>query len=148
MIKIFNRKLDSEIIIDDSVDWIQFNPRHYQEKPFVNIEFKNFSFPHHALNCEDCKKFMKSFGSDSVDWYISFSKKTYRLDMSSIGSGDYPFNEVKVVMSEYNPGTKMTLIFHELPVDKEELRIHLTNAVEIENYEKACIIRDLINEKH
>ncbi len=30
-------------------------PRHYEEKPFVIIEFKGFDFPRHAYGCEDCK---------------------------------------------------------------------------------------------
>ena len=57
MIKIFNKKLNSEILIDETVDWIQFNPRDYEDKPYVIIEMKEFSFLHHAENCTDCKKY-------------------------------------------------------------------------------------------
>ena len=61
MIKIFNKKLNSEIQIDESADWIQFNPRDYEDKPYVVIEMKEFSFPHHANKCSDCKKFLDFF---------------------------------------------------------------------------------------
>ena len=62
MIKIFNKKLNAEILIDENVDWIQFNPRDYEEKPYVTIEMKEFNFLIHANKCSDCKKFLDSFG--------------------------------------------------------------------------------------
>tara|TARA_B100001971_G_C18130634_1_gene504608 strand:+ start:154 stop:597 length:444 start_codon:yes stop_codon:yes gene_type:complete len=147
MIKIFNKKLNSEILIDETVDWIQFNPRDYEDKPYVIIEMKEFSFLHHAENCTDCKKFLDSFGKESVDWYISYSDKIFRLDTQQIGMKGYPQNEIKLTtMSEYNSGTKMTLVFHSLPTNKIELQKLLESAVDNEEYENACILRDLINE--
>ncbi len=146
MIRIFNKKLKLEIKIDEKADWIQFNRRDYDEKPFVIIEFKEFNFPHHANSCNDCKGFINSFGQDTVDWCISYSDKVFRLDTSEIGKGDYPHNEIIVTMSDYNPGTKMTLVFNKLPTDKDELKIHLKNAELIEDYKQCCIISDLINE--
>lgn len=147
MIKIFNKKLNSEILIDESVDWIQFSPRDYEEKPFVVIEMKEFSFLQHANKCSDCKKFLDSFGKESVDWYISYSNKIFRLDTKQIGIKGHAENEIKVTMSDYNPGTKMTFVFHRLPTDKVELQNLLESAVDNEDYENACILRDLINEQ-
>ena len=40
----------------------------------------------------------------------------------------------------------MTLVFHDLPTDKAKLKSLLKLAVEKENYENACLLRDLINE--
>lgn len=148
MIRIFNKKLDSEIYIDETVDWIQFSPRDYEEIPYVIIEMKNFDFGRHANNCNECKSFMDSLGRDSVDWYISYSNKVYRLNTSKAGQGEYPSTELKITMSYYNPGSKLTLIFHEIPIDKGEIAILLEQAVEQENYKKACVLRDLINEEN
>jgi hypothetical protein len=148
MIRIFNIKLDVDILIDESVDWIQFNPRHYEEKPYVILEMNEFHFPSHANKCSNCKKFLDSFGKESVDWYISYSKNTYRLDTKQIGQKGHPENQITVTMSDYNPGTKLTLVFHDIPTDETELNTLLTNAVDKEDYENACVFRDLINEKN
>ena len=51
-----------------------------------------------------------------------------------------------MTISEYNPGTKMTLVFHQLPTDKSELNMLLEKAVDSENFKHACFLRDLINE--
>ena len=146
MIRIYNNKLRSEISIDEQVDWIQFNPRDYEERPYIIIEMKGFDFLRHAEKCQDCKEFIGAFGNHSLDWYISYNDKVYRLDVEQIGKGEYPHNEIKYTMSEYNPGTKLTLIFHPLPTDKSELKTLLNKAVLDEKYEHACILRDLIEE--
>jgi hypothetical protein len=146
MIKIFNSKLGAEILIDESVDWIQFNPRDYEEIPYVIIEFKEFDFPRHAIKCSDCRAFMDSLGSETVDWYITYSNKKFRLNLKHFGQDTYPKNQITVTMSDYNPGTKLTLVFHELPTDKEQLDLLLKQAELDEDYENACVIRDLINE--
>lgn len=148
MIRIFNKKLGAEILIDENVDWIQFNPRHYEEKPYVILEMKEFNFPSHANKCSDCKKFLDSFGKESVDWYISYAEKTYRLDTKHVGQKGHPENQVTVTMSDFNPGTKLTLVFHDIPTDERELNTLLANAIDNEDYEKACVFRDLIKQKN
>lgn len=90
MIKIFNRKLEAEILINENSSWIQFNPRDYEDKPYVIIELKEFSFPQHAYECNDCGKFLSAFGQNSLDWYISYSNKIFRLDTSKIRGIQYP----------------------------------------------------------
>jgi hypothetical protein len=144
MIKIFNRKINSEIIINENVSWIQFTPKHYEEKPYVTIEMKGFNFVQHSNSCIDCKTFIESFGQESYDWYISYSNKIFLLNTKDIGGISYPSNKIVVTSSEYNSGTSLTLIIHELPVEKDKLEILLLEAVANENYEKACVLRDLI----
>lgn len=146
MIKIYNKKKDKEIIIDDSVDWVQFTPRDYEKNPYVRIELKGFDFLQHAQECEDCKSLLNAFGKDSIHWYVSYSDKVFRLDTSSIGQKTYGKNDIRTIVSGFESGTKMTLAFHPLPTNKSELQYLLAKEVEMENYEKACIIRDLINE--
>ena len=148
MIKIFNKKLEAEILIDENVDWIQFSPRHYEDKPHVILEMREFHFPAHAEKCSDCKKFMESFGTESVDWYISYDNNIYRLDTRQIGQNGYAENKVTVTMSDYNPGTKLILMFSDIPTDKNELKSLLKKTVQSEGYEKACVIRDLMEEKN
>jgi hypothetical protein len=53
MIKIFNRKLQFEISIEE-IDQVIFTPRDYDEVPFVKIELKNFDFHRHSKTCKDC----------------------------------------------------------------------------------------------
>lgn len=146
MITIFNKKLNVEILINDKADFIQFSPRDYEEKPYVVIEIKNFNLIEHSIKCVDCNKFLNSFGKNSTDWYISYSDKTYRLDMNELGKKNYPSNKITLTHSEYNSGTKLILRFHELPMKLEELEKLLMFSVEQEDYEQACIIRDLIND--
>lgn len=149
MIKIFNKKLNSEILIDEKASWIQFTPRIYDDIPYIIIEMKEFNLITHSTNCKDCKNFLNSFGNDSLDWYlnISESNKIYRLNTKEIGNKKYPSNEIKTIdLSDYESGTKLTLLIHKIPTDKKELIILLNSAVEDENYEEACKIRDLINE--
>lgn len=146
MITIFNKKLNVEILINNKSDLIQFTPRDYEEKPYVIIEIKDFNFIEHTRKCADCNKFFYSFGKNSADWYISYSDKTYRLDMKELGKNHYPSNKITITHSEYNAGTKLILRFHELPMKIEELEKLLMISVELEDYEQACIIRDLIND--
>lgn len=147
MIRIFNKKEDIEIRIDESVDWITFMPKHYEDKPYLVIEFENFSFSHHALECKDCNIFLNSFGKDSTDWYISFSNNTYRLNTKNLGQKGHSENEIISTSSKYHNGSRLTLTFHEIPTELNELQKLLSSSLEFENYEKACILRDLINEQ-
>ena len=147
MIKIINRKLNVEISIDEEKDWIKFNPRHYEDNPYVEIEMNGFDFLLHSNKCPDCKLFLNSFGQDSTDWYISYSEGTFRLDTKQLGSKDYTQNKIKFGIDDCNNGTRMTLKFLELTTNKIELQELLNLHVIKENYEYACVIRDLINEK-
>lgn len=147
MIRIFNKKLGAEILIDENIDWIQFNIRDYEEKPYVIIEMKGFNFFSHTKKCNDCNLFLNSFGKESEDWLIKYSDKVFRLDTKQVGQIGYAENTIKVTNSEYYSGTTLTLSFHELPTEKSELKILLATAVENEDYKKACVLRDLIDDK-
>ena len=146
MIKIFNRKLNVEISIDENKDWIKFNPRHYEENPYVEIVMNGINFLHHSYKCTDCKLFIDSFGVDSVDWYISYLGKIFRLDTEQIGSKGYGQNKINFGIHDFYNGTRMILKFHVLPINKIKLQNLLNLYVEKEEYEYAGIIRDLINE--
>lgn len=146
MIKIENKKLKVEILFDENVNWIQFSPRDYEDKPYVIIEMKNFNFFEHVKKCCECKKFIDSFGKETTDWFISYNKKIFRLDTKEIGIKTYPSNKITITNSDYNPGTKLILLFHEFQANKNELEKLLVTAIENEDYERACILRDLINE--
>jgi len=146
MIIIYNKKINSEIIIDDSVDWVQFTPRNYEENPYVIIELKGLNLFQHSQKCKDCKNFINAFGKETIDWYISFSDKVFRLVTSNTGKKKHSKNEIKTIISDFENGTKITIAFHHLPADKSELELLLSKEVKQENYEKACVIRDLINQ--
>ena len=146
MIIIFNKKLKVEIQIDETADNIIFTPKHYEEKPYVKIEMKEFNFPHHANSCSNCKKFIDSFGKESVDWYITYFDKKFRLDTKQIGKKGHIQNKIELIMSDNDSRTEMVLLFHQLPTDKTKLETLLDIMVHNEEYENACILRDLIRE--
>lgn len=143
MISIFNKKLDVRINIGD-VDWITFMPREYEEVPNVVIELKNgFDFMRHARTCAECGKFMDAFGTKTLDWYISYNDNTKRLDLSTLNSKEYFNNHLVFTNSYYDYGTRIKLIIHQLSTNKEEIESYLQELVQREDYETACLIRDL-----
>lgn len=145
MIRIFNKKKKVEIRIDDTVSWVRLMPHDYEEKPYIKITLEHFDFPRHAQTCSDCKAFLDSFGNETFDWCVQYLGKTKRLDTTYVESG-HAKNQIQTVLSYDFTGTYITLTFNSLPFEKEELREILNEAVQLEKYEKACIIRDLINE--
>ena len=61
MITIYNRKQNHKIEIDDSLDWVQVNPKTYEDRPHFIIELSNgFQFLDHATKCKDCSSMKKS----------------------------------------------------------------------------------------
>jgi len=147
IILIYNAKLKVEIIFDTKADWIQFTPKHYEEIPHITIEMKEFDFHWHSLSCNDCKQFIDSLGSDSLNWIIGYDNNVYRLDLKNFGIGNYPRNQLTSThLSEYNSGTRLTLRFSDIPIDKNKMIRLLKEAEKVEDYEKACKLRDLINE--
>lgn len=143
MISIFNKKNDVQINIDD-VFWVQFSPREYDDIPNVIIELKNgFDFIRHSLSCEDCGKFVAAFGTKSLDWYISFNNKIMRLDLSTLNSNEFYNNQLTYTNSYYNFGTTIKLIIHPLSTNKLEIENYLKQLIEKEDYETACLVRDL-----
>ena len=144
MIKIFSIKQEVEILIDDAVDWIQFTPRDYEIDPYVKIEMKGFYFLTLAQNCLECRKILDSYGNDDFNWIIEYNGKAFRLHMAKLNKR-YGENQIKQVTSDMFSGSVLVLRFNkELPVDKKELNVKLESAVSIEDYQRACFIRDLI----
>ncbi|TPD71092.1 hypothetical protein [Flavobacterium microcysteis] len=146
MIEIFNNKTNSKITIDDLDVDVQLLPRHYEDIPYVIIELNNIDWVRHSYACKDCKSFRESFGSGDVNWHISYLGKTYRLNMDSLGGDKYPSNQIVSKLSDYQSGTFLTLIFSDIPIETDEIQKLLNKEVDNENYEKACILRDIIKD--
>ncbi|MFD0962501.1 hypothetical protein [Pseudofulvibacter geojedonensis] len=143
MISIFNKKLEVHINISD-VDWIKFTPREYEDIPNVIIEMKNgFDFIRHSQTCDECRKFVSALATNSLDWYISYNDKIKRLDLSTLNSKEYYNNHLTYTNSDYNYGTTIKLIIHPLSTDKVDIENYLQELLEREDYETACLIRDL-----
>lgn len=149
VVKIFNPVKKVEIVID-STSLIHFHPHVYEETPYFEIKIGGgFNFFNHAHACIDCKEFMSDFMSDSLDWYLNFSNVTYRLDLQSLGEKDFPkSNTISYTVSNYEFGTTLKLFFSDIPTEKDKLLALQLDFVAQENYEKACIIRDLINQNN
>ena len=127
------------------MDWVGFNPRHYEERPYVTIELIGFDLFKHSINCADCKAFLNDLNSDSIDWFIEYSGEAYRLSMKLSNTKSKIASEIKTINSHYQYGTFLRLIFHELPLDKNELWKLLKEAEESEDFERCIILRDTIN---
>ena len=86
-IRIFNPKSNHELVIDTTVSWVFFHPRAYEDKPCFEIKLINgFNLSRHALTCEDCGAFVKSFGKETLDWYLEYNKNTFRLSLEKLGT--------------------------------------------------------------
>ena len=145
MIKIFNPITQKSILIPDSgTDGVIFTPRDYEVIPFVKIELIGFDFMRHALKCDDCSSFVKCFGSETLDWYIDYGKGNLRLDVSNIGKSGFNENQIKHSNGKYEYGTTIRLKLHQLQ-NEEEIKARLELDVQNEEFEKACILRDHLN---
>jgi len=143
-IKIYNPKSNNEILIDTSISGVIFHPRTYEEKPYFEIKLLNgFNLMNHAKTCADCGAFVNSLGKDTLDWYLNYNDKTYRLSLEKLGSD----TKFKYNNSYFEFGTILYLPVHEIPVDLDELIKLRDDLLQEEDYEKACVIRDLMNEK-
>ena len=143
-IKIYNPKSNHELVIDTTVSWVFFHPRAYEDKPYFEIKLINgFNLSRHALTCEDCGAFVKSFGKETLDWYLEYNKNTFRLSLEKLGTD----TKLKFINSDFEYGTILQLPVHEIPVDLDGLIKLRDNLIAEEAFEKACVIRDLINDK-
>lgn len=145
MIQIYNSNKQVKIDIDEELDWIQFTPYTYLEPKHIKIEFKNgFNFLNHSNSCKDCKQFLNSFGRDTNDWFLKYNDKLYKINTKNIGQKDFGSNEISAIYSNFEYGSKLTLSLFELNLD--ELKILEKQSVELDEFEKACIFRDLQKE--
>lgn len=118
-------------------------PHNYEDEPYIEIRIGcDFNFLRHASECEDCSSFISSFGTNTLNWFLLFNNNKYRLDMSGLGGKSK--NIISYKTSTYELGSTLKLFFSKIPTDIDELEKHLSSLVEIENYESACDIRDLI----
>ena len=140
---IMNFVLGKEIVFNNSPQ-IFVHPHDYDDDPYMEIKIvSNFNFLVHSRNCDDCGAFVKDFGSDSLNWFIFYNNKKYRLDMSAVGGKSR--NTISFKVSQDECGSTMKLSFSKIPVEIEELEKLRESLVRSEDYEKACQIRDLIN---
>jgi hypothetical protein len=144
MLKIYNRTNNNAILIDDKLGWVMVNLRDYDDPPHVIIELNGFDFMRHARSCEDCESFFDALKSKSEDWLMDFNGKKYFIRMNDLGSKEFGKNQIKMTHSEYNDGTRIQLEI--LKLDNWELDELEMNSIDIEDYEGACLYRDLKKE--
>lgn len=145
MIRIFNTKINTEIVIDDSLDWVQVTPYVHLIPQHIKIELNGFYLYNHASKCKDCESFIKCFGKDNNDWFLEYNSRKYKINTKDIGGKEFGANYIKqTFFSEYDNGTFLTLSVMEL--DITELNVLLKNAENEEQYESCAIYRDLIKE--
>lgn len=145
MLRIFNTKIKTEILIDDTLSWIIVTPKMYLEPPHIQIEISDFFMLSHANECDDCKSFINAFGKESTDWFLEYNSKKYQINTSNLGSKDYGSNKIQQTrFSEFNTGT--LLVISLLVLDVEKLNLLLVEAENNEEYEACCRYRDLISE--
>jgi UvrB/uvrC motif len=143
MIRIFNNKIQKEILIDDATDCVIVSPRDYEiENPHILIDLVGIDFLNHAQACSDCKAFIDNFGTRNLDWYLEYKGKSNRLDLFEVGNSYYD-NQAKTIISDDFSGTKLKLKFDTDTI--ETLQEELSENVSNENYERCVFLRDKIN---
>ena len=145
MVEIYNRSRTVNIKIDDSLDWVQVTPKTYIEPKHIIIEFKNgFDFFQHVNECKECEMLLSSFGSFSNDWFLKYNNSLFKINTDDIGLKEFGSNQIIKKNSFFEFGSKITLSLFEL--DYDELEFLEKKSLETENYETACVFRDLKNE--
>lgn len=143
MINIINYKKGVQISIDDQHHAVTITPKTYEEDyPSILIELRNIDFQRHALKCPDCKKLNEDFGTSTVDWFLIWNNKKYRLDLSKLGT-TRDRNMVSWQVGYYFTGTKLKFLISTESV--ESLQLELDKSLEVENYEHCAFLRDRIN---
>lgn len=143
MIKIYNKKIQKEIIIEDDANVI-IEPHNYDiENPFFRIELPCIDFFEHAETCDDCGTFLKAFGTKNFDWYLEYNNVAYRLNLEKIGGTDFSNNQLIGKSSYYFSGTEMKLILDKDTVESLTEKLYEYEANE--EYEKCVYVRDKIN---
>jgi hypothetical protein len=146
MLKIYNRTNNDSILIDDKLGWVMVNLRDYDYPPHVIIELNGFDFMRHARSCKDCNSFMEALKFGSKDWFLEFLGKKYLIYTKSLGSKEFGENQIKFTNSEYNFGTRIQ--FEVLRMDPNQLKELEITAVEEDDFENACLYRDLQKENN
>jgi hypothetical protein len=132
MIRIFNKKLKKSILIDESFPQVSFEPRQYEDNPYVRIKLSGIHFSNHAMSCDECSTFQKSFGTDSMDWHIEFLGRTRRLNLSKFGDHENA-NKVEWRLSPFFSGSTLKLNICTDTVESLSEELHLRE--NIEDYE-------------
>ena len=145
MIIIENKKKGIKIQIDDKHDNVTFEPKNYDdEKPILKISIDKFNFDIHKEDCDDCKIFYNDFGSNNLNWIFTFNGISNRLDLTSFKNNIYGEGLYQSELSDNFNGTRFIFKIHPLPTNSKDLEKNLLKAIEIEDYEKCSLIRDLL----
>ncbi len=143
MIRIYNKKKGREITIDESHARIIFEPRHYEDLPYVKISMRNIDWFRHKEKCEDCKTLYDDFGTPNYDWKIEYLDFKARLDLTEFGPKT-DANTASRNDGEYFNGTILKL---NLDIDSiEQMKLLLKANELLEDDEKCCFFRDKIND--
>lgn len=143
MITIYNEIKGREITIDESHELIFFEPRHYEDLPYVKISMNNIDWFRHKEKCEDCEALYNDFGTSNYEWEIEYPGFKARLDLSEFGPKT-DANAASRNIGYYFEGTVLKL---NLDIDSiEEIEILLKANEILEDDEKCCFFRDKIND--
>ena len=141
MIKIYNKKLAKEILIQDNGGHVIVSPLFYDStNPHFKINLGCIDFFTHAEECEDCGAFLKAFGTDTFDWYLEYNGTPYRLNLKSLGKTDLNNNHLAFHAGYYFSGTEMKLNIDNDTVESLEGEMKLL--LNQEEYEKCVYVRD------
>jgi len=145
MMKIYNRTNHDAIDIDEKMGWVIINLRDYDDPPHIIIDLINgFDFIRHTRACNNCRSFFEGLKAFSKDWLIDFNGKKYFIKMNDLGTKEFGKNHITMTNSEFNYGTRIQL--EVLKINKVELDELELNSVNIEDFEGACLYRDLKKE--
>lgn len=142
MIKIYNPNKRTEIIIDECHELIIFEPRHYEDLPYVKISLSNIDWIKHKESCEDCKMLYRDFGTSNYDWKIEYPGFMARLNLAEFGPKNYS-NTISRNVGDYFNGTILKLNLDTDSIEQIEVLLEVNET--LENDEKCCFLRDKIN---
>ena len=141
MIRIFNKKENYSIRIDESVPGIAMEPNDWHDIPHVVLKLKNFHFLRHVETCETCKAFCNAFGTTSVNWHIEYLGKIRRLNLSTLGEKPNG-NELSFMNSYCFRGSILRLNIDIETI--ESLENQLLEKEKLEEYENCAILLNKI----
>lgn len=143
MIRIFNKKTNKSILIDETLPHVHFSPLdYYEDNPHILFKIEGLNLGHHSRTCEDCGSFLNAFGTNTCDWYIDYSNKINRLNLTSFGQKPTD-NQLTFMGSAYFTGTILRLNIDTDTV--ESLEQTLKNFELTENYESCSLIVRKLN---
>lgn len=142
MLRIYNVVEGHEILIDDSVDWVQVMPQDYNEvDPHILIEMKGFNWMRHADTCKECGAFEADLGTPKHTWWLDWKGRSWPLILSGIGNQPGK-NRLLWESSENFLGTRLKL---KLDIrTQDDLLSDLNHLEQIEDYEGCHVVHGIL----